>query len=135
MDSANNPKASKIIFLFIGLLLGSLVVTGLFFIMQKDKTNTTSKESTNRLEINSPVDNLATSQKSVEVSGTTTPNSTITVNSGQKSIAIYSSDGKFSTTLDLVEGQNTINISSFTEAETKSLSRSVLYLDQDLDNL
>lgn len=61
------------------------------------------------LAVDAPADGLKTNQKDVTVSGTTEAGTTVTVNNNNVTVG---TDGKFSTTVSLVEGGNTLTVSA-----------------------
>ncbi len=62
-----------------------------------------------RLTVDSPADNLLTAEHRVELAGSATPESAVTVNGSPVSL---SSDGSFHETLDLRTGLNIITVSA-----------------------
>ncbi len=136
METASTPLPSKILFGLVVFIAGLLVSLGLlyFFIFNKDQSNSTNKQILT-LEISSPETALATSGKTITVTGTTRIKSVVTVNSPQKSTVIDSNDGKFATEVALLEGKNIIAITAFdpSTGQSQTSQREVLYLSEELD--
>ena len=86
-----------------------------------------------QLSVTSPTNNLATNNKTVTVAGTTNDATsspctvTVKLNSGTAAAVEVGSNGAFSTTLTLVEGTNTIVVTSTDSAgKASSVTRTVL---------
>lgn len=86
-----------------------------------------------QLSVTSPTNNLATNNKTVTVAGTTNDATsspcivTVKLNSGTATAVEVGSNGAFSTTLTLVEGTNTIVVTSTDSAgKASSVTRTVL---------
>jgi hypothetical protein len=136
MVSAPN-LLSKLIYAIAGLVVGlGFCVIFVFITADKNSEKNTSKEIL-KLEINRPANYIATSEKTITFSGKTTVESIITVNSSQKSTVIAAKTGEFSFSLDLIEGKNLINISSYDPKTglSETATREILYLNEDLSSL
>lgn len=72
------------------------------------------------LEITSPADNIVIDKNSIEILGKTEPESTVTIN-GQE--VFLNADGNFQEKVELVEGINTIEISS----QKKQSKKNIIY--------
>lgn len=86
-----------------------------------------------QLSVTSPTNNLATNNKTVTVAGTTNDATsspctvTVKLNSGTATAVTVGNNGAFSTTLTLVEGSNTIVVTSTDSAgKSSSVTRTVL---------
>lgn len=86
-----------------------------------------------QLSVTSPTNNLATNNKTVTVAGTTNDATsspctvTVKLNSGTAAAVEVGSNGAFSTTLTLVEGTNTIVVTSTDSAgKVSSVTRTIL---------
>lgn len=115
----------KVITIVIGLLIGLLAAGGYFFffkdfkftqspkppkIQNKQPVNATSSPSAN-FSWDIPQNLMITSGKTASVSGTANPGSKIIIlsNADQDSLEV-GSDGKFSTQINLEEGENKIGL-------------------------
>lgn len=128
---------SQILILIVGLAF----LAGIYYIVNirgvtTDKLKqynpvTTAPKSFN-LEINNPDDAILVSDKSIVISGNTTPGSTVIVTQGSNNIGLEAnSKGEFSTILNLTPGVNAINITAFDAlGNTKSDSRTI-YQSED----
>lgn len=138
MNTALKPTVAKLLYLSLGLIVGILFCFSFAFFVILDKENEKVTESNIlALVLTEPLKSLTTNSKTLTISGTTTIASVIIINSPLKNLVLESSDGKFSTKLDLVEGKNTINITAFNKntGEGQTLLRDVLFLDEDLTNI
>lgn len=86
-----------------------------------------------QLSVTSPTNNLATNNKTVTVAGTTNDVTsspctvTVKLNSGAAAAVTVGNNGAFSTTLTLIEGSNTIVVTSTDAAgKSSSVTRTVL---------
>ena len=132
-----------------GFLLGALVAIGVVILPSlikkkspaQNETITNSivtpsqkQEHTLSLEITEPTDEAIATNKEVKISGKTQKSNTIVLSTDlENTITEASADGNFSLNLRLVEGQNTLYITSYNEngdTETKSLT--VFYTGEKL---
>ena|SRR3990167_1341584 len=138
METASEPLSSKIIYVLLGLAIGAILsfTFVFFFVLDKEKDTSTNQPILS-LILTNPEPDLATSNKTITVAGTTKVKSLVTVNSSQKSTIIEAKEGTFSTKVDLLEGKNLINITAFDPqtGESQTTTREILYLDEDLSNL
>lgn len=138
MNSAQTTALGKIVFLFFGLLIGLALALLFFFFFFRDKSQSDSDTVvTLSLSLSEPDDLVTTTSKILTIKGSTTTGNIVTLNSPAKSTVIQANNGQFSTSLDLVEGKNIINITSFnpTTGDSRTLQRQILYLDEDLSHL
>lgn len=139
MLTALNFQNSKFLHFFFGILIGVVLSLAFYFIFLNSEHKNKSKLEVNTLslQISDPVKNLATSSKTITLSGTTTVKSLVTINYPQKNFVIESNDGKFTTTIDLIEGKNQINVTAYDPqtGQAQTESREILYLDEDISNL
>ena len=119
-------KKERILLSFIATLIGIQVKVIVFYLYQSTKTVPPSKIKTISvtqptptpkpsifLNISKPVDESVVSKKVITVSGTTTPDATIIVLTPiDQEIALPTSDGDFSTTVDIDDDQNIVAIIS-----------------------
>ncbi len=119
-------KKEKIVLAFIAALIGLLVAGILFYIYESTKTVSSSKPqvvSTTQqgqvapvkifLNISKPTDESVVDTKVVEITGKTKPDATIIIlTSLDEKVVAPSADGNFSTTINIDDGQNLIEVTS-----------------------
>ncbi|HSX57761.1 MAG TPA: hypothetical protein VLE47_00625 [Candidatus Saccharimonadales bacterium] len=138
MENQDNPKNHKILLILLALVViiclsAAIYAVTLFLAFNSPKT---SNKKEFLLKVTSPESKIATSKKTVTIKGTSQTQGYITITSSQSQKIIKTENGDFSAEISLTEGSNVINITAFTKAGTsQSLSREVLYLDEDLTNL
>ncbi|MEI6209880.1 MAG: Ig-like domain-containing protein [Desulfuromonadales bacterium] len=96
---------------------------------QVDRRSVTYDVNAPALTVSTPADNSTTNQSFINVTGSTSETSTVTViaNSGTPQVAAISGNG-FSATVNLVPGVNTIDINATDQAgNTTSAKRTVTY--------
>lgn len=142
MDRKLSTK-SFIISQVLILAAGLAFLAGIYYIVnvkgiETDKLKsynpvTTTPKSFN-LEINNPDDDILIPDKSIIVSGTTTPGSTIIVTLENTNIGLEAnSKGEFSTLISLVSGVNEINITAFDAlGNSKSDTRTVYQSEEKI---
>jgi hypothetical protein len=133
-------------FFFVGfliLIIAAAGVGGYYFY------NTSSKSSSLKpfagqpvttapvsiiLDINSPEEDSLSFETNIIVSGKTSPNSEVLINSQSKDLVVKSKDdGSFSTLVDLSEGVNNLQITAFdNKGEEKQVDRTVYYSKEKL---
>lgn len=144
--------------LLLAIILGALLglgVTGGFFVIQKNKTNsvtatvtptlsdtisnsndsitptitTTKDEASKDLIISSPQDNSVASKSKISIEGQTKPNSIIVITTLSKTYNSTSDEnGEFSSSIELDGGINQIKITAIDENDNQSESNlSVTY--------
>lgn len=132
-----------------GFLLGALVAISVVTLpsLMKKKSSAQNETITNSivtpsqqqehalsLEITEPTDEAIATSKEVKISGKTQKSNTVVLSTDLENIITEASaDGNFSLDLRLVEGQNTLYITSYNEngnIETKSLT--VFYTGEKL---
>ena len=139
-------KQERVILSFIMVLIGLLVAGVAFYIYQGTKTISAPKTTilvatpiptpianSIYLNVGSPVDESVTDNKTVTVSGQTTPNATIVImtNSDQE-VVQPSGQGDFSTTIIAANGENLIRITAFgADGQSTSIQRTVTYSTED----
>ncbi len=138
MITAPTSILGKALYTAVGIILGIIACLAFFFFLVLDKGDTSQPETqTLNLIVSTPSENLATDKKTLTISGTTSIDSLVTINSPQTNTIVRTSNGNFSTKIDLLEGKNILNITAFdpktgaSQTETKE----ILYLDEDLSSL
>ena len=139
-------KQERVIVSFIMVIIGLLVAGVAFYIYQGTKSVPSSKTSivvasptptpittSVYLNVDSPTDESVVGNKTITVSGKTTPNATIVIitNSDQKVIA-HSEVGDFSTTIAITDGANLIRITAFgSDGQSTTIQRTITYSTDD----
>ena len=139
-------KQERVILAFIAVLIGLLVAGLAFYFYQSTKTisspnqiilnapsPTPTPKPTVYITLNQSGDETVVDNKTFVISGKTNPNATIIVytDSGQSAMQ-PSSQGDFSTTLTLENGENLIKFMSILPGgETTTLQRTVTYSTED----
>lgn len=141
MDTAPESLKDKYSKILLGFVVG-IVITLLVFLaanlfFHSNKTSTSQAEKILNLTLTSPNVNLATSEKTVTVSGNTGIESVVTISCGKQSKIVEANGSYFSTNLDLTEGKNVVTITAFdpNTGNSQQTSREILYLNEDLTNL
>ena len=145
MISVNKKLPLKVFILSQGLILltGLAFIAIIYYLLNiagttpskfEDYSPVTSAPKSFNLEINNPDDQILIPDKSIVVSGNTTPGSTVIVTLGNNNIALEAnSKGEFSTVLNLVPAVNEITITAFdTLGNTKSDSRTVYQSEEKI---
>lgn len=125
---------ANLIILFTGLIFLGV----LYFIVniqyQKPQTSfsngpVTTKPRSLLLDLEQPEEDSLTFTDSVVVSGNTSLSSEVLIYTGTNDLIIKSKpDGRFSTEVDLEEGENNITVATFDQTgQSKSLNRTVYY--------
>lgn len=140
MEQQIEKQQSRLLFLFAGIFLGILLIFAVWIIINlvnKSKITSVTQTPKLALTIQSPANFLATSEKTVTVSGTTGIKSVVTINSPSQNKIFASQSGTFTSNVDMVEGKNIIKITVFdpVTGTSESQSREVLYLNEDLTGL
>jgi len=139
VENDSPPTPSRLPFLFVGLLIGLFLATFFWVLVKDDGTSEKGSEKPNvlSLNINTPTENLATSQKTLTVAGSTGIKSVVTVTGPSETKIIDASSETFSTTLELTEGKNIIDIVVYDPKSGSSVheTREVLFLNEDLSSL
>ena len=135
-------KQERVILSFIMVLIGLLVAGGLFYFYQSTKTVSPSTTAiVNRiiptptlepklyLSLNQPSDEQVVSSKTLVISGKTNSGATLIIITGADQQVIQpSSQGDFSTTITLDDGQNLIKMQSILPTgETTMIKRTITY--------
>ena len=139
-------KQERVILSFVAVLIGLLVAGLAFYFYQSTKTvstpnqislNAPSPTPTPRptvyLVLNKPNDEIVVDSKTLAINGKTNPNATIMIYTSNDQEAIQpSSQGDFSTTITLDNGENLIKLMSILPGgETATLQLTVTYSTED----
>ncbi len=136
-------KQERVILSFIMVLIGLLVAGVAFYLYQGTKTipasniktvtvatpSPTPEVSSIYLSLDNPADESVTQNKTVTISGKTTPNATIVVlTDSAQEVVTPTAEGSFTTTLTLSDGENLIRVIAFaSDGESASAQRMVTY--------
>ncbi len=135
-------KQERVILSFVMVLVGLLVAGTAFYFYQSTKTIPASKTNTANtisptptptpkiyLLLSDPKDESVVENKILQIIGQTNPDATVViVTSSDQKVLQPSSQGNFSTTITLNEGENLIKIQSILpDGEDTSLQRTVTY--------
>lgn len=136
MDAA--PVRTKIFYSITGLVLGAGLCLGVVYLFDSDRNrNNNQQAQILTLEVTSPGNSTAVSQKTITVSGSSGVSSIVTINSPLKQTIVEAKDGNFSTQVELTEGKNVIEVVAFdpSTGESQTQKRDVLYLAEELKDL
>jgi hypothetical protein len=139
-------KQERVILSFVAVLIGLLAAGLAFYFYQSTKTVSSSNQVTVNvptptptpkpavyISLSNPNDESVVTSKTLTVSGKTNPNATIIIytTDGQQVIQ-PSSQGDFSTTLTLNDGENLLKLMAVLPGgETTTLQRTVTYSTED----
>ena len=139
-------KQERVILSFIMVIIGLLVAGVAFYLYQGTKSIPSSKTSilvpsptptpittSVYLNVDSPTDESVVGNKTVTVSGKTTPDATVVImtNSDQK-VVQPSTQGDFSTTIIITDGANLIRVTSFgSDGQSETIQKTVTYSIED----
>ena len=139
-------KQERVILSFIMVIIGLLVAGVAFYLYQGTKSAPSSKTSITTpsptatpintsvyLNVNNPTDESITDNKTVGVSGKTTPGATVVImtNSDQKVIT-PSNQGDFSTTITITDGANLIRVIAFgADGQSTIVQKTITYSTED----
>ncbi len=141
MDTETQTSKFNLKKLIVGLVLVLAAILIIFliyrFTFNNKEVGLTPTVKTLQLNLTSPKENFATSEKSLTIAGNTAVKGVVTISSGKQAKIVETSGNSFSTNLDLVEGKNTITIVAFDPAtgESQTTTKQILYLNEDLTNL
>jgi hypothetical protein len=139
-------KTEKIVLSLIAVLFGLLVAGALFYLFQASKTvsNTTTKAISFAsptpspfpsifLTLDRPKDEEVVSKKILIVSGKTSSNAIVTViTDSSQDVITPSTNGDFSTTVSLDEGQNVLSVISIApNGESVAAKKTVTYSQEE----
>ena len=124
---------------FVGLLLFGLIFLLITFYLGARRTGNNLETNTKilTLSISSPRENLAVSQKEIQLVGQTGKDSVVTVSTDSETKTLETKNALFSTKLSLREGLNIIQVVAFDlqTGESQTTNRQILYLENELTNL
>jgi hypothetical protein len=135
-------KQERVILSFVAVLIGLLAAGIVFYFYQSTKTiqspnqvtvnaptPTPTPKPTAYITLNSPNDETVVTSKTLTISGKANPNATIIIYAGSDQTVIQpSSQGDFSATLTLDNGENLIKLMSILPSgETVTVQRTVTY--------
>jgi hypothetical protein len=138
----HNMKQERVVLSFIMVFIGLLVAGALFYFYQSTKNASSSNIGITKhasptptpkpktyLSLSKPSDEAVMTSKTLEINGKTNPEATvIIITAADQEVLQPSSQGNFSTTITLDNGQNLIKIYSIMpDGETISLDRTVTY--------
>jgi hypothetical protein len=139
-------KQERVILSFIMVIIGLLVAGVAFYLYQGTKTVPVSKTSIVTpsptstpintsvfLNVDNPIDESVVDNKTVTVSGKTTPDATVVIitNSDQKVIQ-PSGQGDYSTTITITDGTNLIRVIAFgSDGQSATVQRTITYSIED----
>lgn len=140
-------KTERVILSFIAVLVGILVTGAVFYLYQSTKKSTSRNTKTITisaeptptpaqnvlLSIKSPTDEEVISKKIVTVEGTTEKDATVViVTPVDQEVLTPSSNGDFSTTVNIDDGQNFIEVTAFSpRGEETKMTRTVTFSTED----
>jgi hypothetical protein len=144
-------KTEKVVISFVAALLGLIVAFVAFYFYQsskvlpKSQTTIASKNSTTKirptptpdktffLTLESPANESVTTNKSIEVTGRTSPNATIVaLTPTDQQVVTPSQSGTYSISTTIGDGANVIEITAIApNGEEKSVSATVTYSTED----
>lgn len=139
-------KKEKIILSFIAVLIGIVVAVIIFYFYQSTKKvpdteikkitdiiATPTPASSVFLTVDKPDDEQIVNTRTLDIKGKTSPDSKIVIISdGNQEGAIPASDGSFSTTITIGQGENVIEITAISPSgEQTSVTRVVTYSTED----
>lgn len=136
-------KKEKIVLAFIAATIGLLVAGILFYIYESTKTVSTSRLKTVTsspqnekplaanifLTLDKPTDESVTNTKVVEISGKTKSDATVVaITSVDEKIIAPAADGTFSTTINIDDGENIIEITAIAKnGQEEKIIRTVTF--------
>lgn len=139
-------KKERVLLSFIATLIGILVTAIAFYLYQSTKTIPPSKIKTISvsaptptpkpsifLNISKPVDESVVSKKVITISGTTTSDATVIILTPiDQEIALPTPNGDFSTTIDIDDDQNVIEIISVrTNGEEIKVQKTITFSTEE----
>ena len=135
-------KQERVILSFIMVLIGLLVAGVAFYLYQGTKKVSSSKTTITApsptptplspsvyLNIDNPIDESVTDNKTIKVSGKTVVGATVVIlTSANQQIVEPSSQGDFSTTITASDGQNLIRVTAFgPDGQSVTVQKTITY--------
>lgn len=138
-------KKETIVLAFIGIVVGLLVAGTVFYIYESTRKVSTASPQTNPqvteqkttnnsfLTVSKPTDESISSTKVVEIIGKTKPDATIVIlTSVDYKVISPSSDGSFSTTINIDDDQNIIEITAVAKnGMQQKITKTVTFSKED----
>ena len=139
-------RKEVVIVILVGILIGAIVAYGIYTaqsalkqrelksqeILPKDNQEKTSPSS-HTLSINEPQDESIWDQEKINVNGTTTPKSVVTILTEDNEYLLSAdSEGYFNAEVGLTGGANTITVSSFDEQGNRAQQSVVVVYSTEL---
>ncbi|MBI3486331.1 hypothetical protein HY025_05340 [Candidatus Daviesbacteria bacterium] len=142
MDKTLSPKTFIISHLLI-LLLSLNFLVGLYYILNKDQLSAsvfqnyrpvTIKPVSFSMDVTSPDDETLVFDKSIVISGKTSPKATVIISSDDSNLGLQANgSGEFSQVIELSKGLNNFTIAAFDEkGNTKQVTRTIFYSEDKL---
>lgn len=141
MSNKLSPKTFIFSQIFL-LIAGLAFLASLYFYLNKDFSKpsianyipVTQKPASFSLEVNNPEDQLLTYNKTIVISGKTSPKATVIISTNASDAGLEAdSKGEFSTVVDLKPNINDLKISAFDEfGNTQSNTRTVFYTEEKI---
>ncbi|MGA2967727.1 MAG: hypothetical protein ABSD69_00955 [Candidatus Levyibacteriota bacterium] len=139
-------KQERVILSFVAVLIGLLAAGIAFYFYQSTKTlppsnqitvnaptPTQTPKPTVYISLNTPDDETIVASKTLTINGKTNPNATIIIyTNADQQVIQPSSQGDFSTTLTLDDGENLLKLMSILPGgEATTIQRTVTYSTED----
>ena len=139
-------RKEVVIVILVGILIGAIVAYGIYTaqsalkqhelksqeILPKDNQEKTSPSS-HTLSINEPQDESIWDQEKINVNGTTTPKSVVTILTEENEYLLSAdSEGYFNAEVGLTGGANTITVSSFDKQGNRAQQSVVVVYSTEL---
>lgn len=128
---------------FLILLISLIFLSCVYYVLNKDQLTAsvfqnyrpvTTKPVSFSLDITSPDDETLVFDKSIVISGKTSPKSTVIISSDDINLGLQvGSNGEFSQVLELSKGLNNFDIAAFDDkGNSKQISRTIYYSEEKL---
>jgi hypothetical protein len=137
-------KQEKVMLSVVAILIGLVVAGAAFFLYQNSKKIENSTSLTQNISptpipsnfyllLNEPKEETVTNEKTIKVSGKTLATATIIITtSSTEEIVKPSSQGDFSTTIQLTDGLNYLRVQAIDQnGETQTVERVIGYTTED----
>lgn len=137
-------KQEKVMLSVVAILIGLAVAGAAFFLYQNSKSIETPKTLTQNVSptpsssgfyllLNEPEEEAVTDKKTIKVSGKTLATATIVITTAStEEIIKPSSQGDFSTTIQLADGLNYLRVQAIDQnGETQTVERVIGYTTED----
>lgn len=137
MYNQSTNRTSPWLILIIGIFAGILIAGGFALIKsglgKKGSSAPTSETKGLLLSIKEPIDGDFVSEKNIIISGTTGNNAAVAVTGGVNDSIVETSNGSFTTNVELAEGENELAVYAFDplSGESAQLSVKVLFISEE----